>query len=400
MAKSKRLGVSVFIVILTIIMAVSVVMTFAISYIFGNDNVSGKLFGSHIYIMETDDMYLNAAKKTVMEKGSAVIVEEEKTLNKDFVVLFKNGAREDVMRIREIDISSEVTKYTLSSDINPEKTYVVTGEKIVGKCVTNSNNLGAVISFFSSVPGIIVGMILPCFVILAMLIIKIVSMKKGQEEEEDYDEYDYEEDDEDDDDEEYEGFNGHKVKSLHSSAAGSPLFNPESDINPTDEFERKKLSIAKNFSQKGAVAKNPVNETRQAPKAVVEKFREAVDEKPRVPVAKKGSLVPEDSADYSNDKLAAIKASLSQQNAQTKSADTVKPVSADRTAKFSAIKEDMAPKKSAEPARPATRPAPKAPARPVSKPAPRPAAKPSQTSSNISSIDDLIKILEEEKKKL
>ncbi len=400
MAKSKRLGVSIFVVILTILMAVSVVMTFAISYIFGNDGVSGKLFGSHIYIMETDDMYSDPAKKTPITKGSAIIAEDEDTFPPGTVILFKNGAREDVMRVREITYDdNNKSTYHVAADLTPEKTYEVKGEDVIAKSVTVSENLGGLISFLSSVPGIIVGMILPCFVILAMLIIKIVSMRKADDEEDEaYDEYeDY---DDDDDDNEYEGFNGHKVKALHhSSGSGSPLFNPESDINPTDEFERKKSSIAMNFSQKGAAAKRPARDRREAPKAAVERFREAVDEKPRVPVARKGSLVPEGQEVSSDEKLAAIKAALSgQQTESPRTAPSVRRTeSVEKTARFTAIKDDVKP----APARPVAKPAPKAPAKPAARPvAPKPAAKPSDKASNISSIDDLIKILEEEKKKL
>lgn len=389
MAKSKRLGVSIFVVILTIVMAVSVVMTFATSYIFGNDGVSGKLFGSHIYIMETDDMYSDPVKKTVITKGSAIIAEDEDTFPPGTVILFKNGAREDVMRVQEVTYDENKSVYHVASDLAPEKTYEVKDEDVIAKSVTVSENLGAVIRFFSSVPGIIVGMILPCFVILAMLIIKIVSMKKvDEEDEEEYDEYD----DEDDDDE-FEGFNGHKVKSLHHSASsGSPLFNPESDINPTDEFERKKSSIAMNFSQKGAAAKRPARDRREAPKAAVERFREAVEEKPRVPVAKKGSLVPEGQEVSSDEKLAAIKAALSGQEAP-KPAPSRRTDDVEKTARFTAIKEDVKP----SPVRPAAKPASKTPAKPATRPV---APKPSDKASNISSIDDLIKILEEEKKKL
>lgn len=373
MAKNKRLGISVFVVILTIIMAVSVVFTFSVSYIFSSDGVSGKLFGKYIYIMDTADM------ESEIEKGSAVIADEDgiAVLIEGNVILFKNGKRENVMRIREVVHNTDSTVYRVSPDSEPEKIIEISKDNVIAKCTTESRNLGAVISFLSSMPGIIVGMLLPCFIILALLIMKIVSIRKADNNE-DMAEADY--DDDDEDDEEFKGFNGHQVKPISSA----PLFNPESDLNPGDDFERKKSSIAQNFSQKpGAAPKRPVRKQQQnAPKAAVEKFKAAVDEKPNAPVTKKPTLVPENSNPVVSEKLAAIKAALSQQeNKGEISADNANTDSgsAEKTAAFKAVKPQQG--KSA-----------------ASKPAPVKKA-PSKT-SNINSIDDLIKALEEEKKKL
>ena len=53
MAKNKRLGVSVCVVVLTIIMIIAIVFTLSINYMFSSGGVSGKMFGRYIYIMET-----------------------------------------------------------------------------------------------------------------------------------------------------------------------------------------------------------------------------------------------------------------------------------------------------------------------------------------------------------
>ena len=50
------------------------------------------------------------------------------------------------------------------------------------------------------------------------------------------------------------------------------------------------------------------------PKAAVERFKAAVDEKPNAPVMRKSTLVPENANPDVSEKLAAIKAALSQKN--------------------------------------------------------------------------------------
>ncbi len=367
MGKNKRLGISVFVVILTIIMALSVIFTFSISYMFSTDGISGRLFGKYIYIMETADM------EPEIDKGAAVIADDSEiaVLIEGNVILFKNGKREDVMRIRGVEHNTDGTVYRVSSDSSVDKTIDVSKDNVIAKCTTEGKNLGALISFLSSTPGIIVGMLLPCCVILAVLIIKIVSMKKAGTEEKNDPVQDYEDDD---DDEEFKGFNGKQVK-LHS--ASSPLFDPEKDIDPGIEFEKKKSSIAQNFKQKsGAAPRKPQRRNQQgAPKAAVERFKAAVDEKPNAPVSRKPTLVPEDSNPVDSEKLAAIKAALSQPESgdNTAKPETTSPASVEKTASFKAVK-------------------------PVQKKTP--AKKPAVKNDEINSIDDLIKVLENEKKKL
>lgn len=378
MAKNKRLGVSVFVVILTIIMALSVIFTFSISYMFSSDGVSGKLFGKYIYIMDTADM------TPEIDKGSAVIADEDgiAVLIEGNVILFKNGKRENVMRIREVVHNTDSTIYRVSPDTAADNTLEVSKDNVIAKCTTESHNLGVLISFLSSMPGIIIGMLLPCFVILALLIMKIIAIRKSDNEEDTSADTDF--DDDDDDDEEFKGFNGHQVKPISSA----PLFNPESDLNPDEDFERKKSSIAQNFSQKpGAAPRRPARKPQQnSPKAAVERFKAAVDEKPNAPVSRKPTLVPESSNPVVSEKLAAIKAALSQQEEQENgtASSSSDNNSAEKTATFKAVK-------------------PQQPEPAVSRPAarkPEPVRKVPSKTSNINSIDDLIKALEEEKKKL
>lgn len=362
MAKSKRLGVSVFIVILIILLAVSVVFTFSVSLMFGSGVKSGKLFGRYIYVMEDTGM------QPEIEKGSAVIAydDEISVLVEGNIILFKNGGREDVMRIKEVVHNTDNTVYKVASDESPEEITEVQKNRVIAKCTTKSPNIGKLITFLCSIPGLLIGMIVPCLIILGLVIGKVVSVKKHKEDdiaEEEYNDVD--------DNGEFEGFNGHQVRQLRSS---SPLFDPEADIKTSDEFKSKKSSIARNFSQKsGTSSKRPLRDERNVSKeSAVEKFKAAVDEKPNAPVSRKSTLVPEDVNPEMSQKLAAIKEALSHKtNGQEVNAE-------EKVQNYDAPEQPQTEQNTAV----------------------KPVRKSSVDTSNVNSIDDLIKVLEEEKKKL
>jgi len=82
-------------------------------------------------------------------------------------------------------------------------------------------------------------LIVPCALLLILFIAKLAS-SKDEEFDENYDFYEYDE------------RNGGAPAENHSHAkpSGTPLFEPSQEIQPSNEFERKKMSIAENFSQK------------------------------------------------------------------------------------------------------------------------------------------------------
>lgn len=406
MNRNKGIGFSVFTMILTIFLIISVIFTFSISYMFSTEGISGRLFGKYVYIMESEDMMPE------IEKGSAVISDEKgiSVLVESNVILFKNGNREDVMRIRQLVHNTENTVYVVSPDARPQETIEISKDKVIAKCITEGKNLGKFISFLSSLAGIIIFMIIPCAGIIAMLIKKILSMKKNEDGGEYYDQNgdEYYDDEDDDEDDGSVGFNGRQMRS-------SPLFYPESDIDPGEEFERKKSSIAQNFGRKSGAQPRWSVRSRQesSPREAVEKFKAAVEEKPNAPVTKKPTLVPENVNPVRDEKLAAIKAALSDHDDDLFDNDPYADGSDEKTVEFKALRppkidpasnqnivrpQQRTPRRStasyaAEAARQtgiesAAVPKPTAPAKPASK------------SESINSIDDLIKALEEEKRKL
>ncbi|MDE5648407.1 MAG: hypothetical protein K2I33_00665, partial [Oscillospiraceae bacterium] len=276
MTKGKRLGFSIFIAVLTVILIACILCTVGVNYIFSSSSSSGRIFGKNIYIMNSADMMPE------IEKGAAVIAEESEitVLTEGNVILFKQDKNiENVMRIVEVVHNTDSTVYRVAADSKQDEIIDVSKENVIARCTTESVQLGKVIRFLKGITGILIGMIFPCVILLAMLVIKIFSIRKrGREEEEEmfYHKSEAENDDND-----------------SSGNSSNPLFDPLTGGKPDIDFEAKKSSIAENFSMKPAAKRNVADSRNMQSESAVEKFRAAVDEKPSAPVTRRPSLVPE-----------------------------------------------------------------------------------------------------------
>lgn len=393
MNNGKKLGLSIFQVVLSIILIALIIFSVGVNYIFGSTARSGEVFGKNIYVMQDDSM----ASEGGIPKGSAVIADSNEiaVLTEGNVILFYEEAGiETIMRIVEVVHNTDNTIYRVAADNNQENVLNVPKENVVAKCITQSEKLGNVITFLKSMVGILAGMILPCLILLVLLMLKIFSVRRKAKEEANivYPETSF-----------GIGHNGPRDQSAN------PLFDPSMAPKPGASFIEKKSSIAENFAMKPAAKKNMPNASEgknMQEVSAVEKFRAAVDEKPPVPVARKASLAPEAANSDRSEKMAAIRAALDnqeQQNVQPQNApqDDFREFSADKTAAFTipnAAPQQPTPAPAPKP-QPAPIPTPAPAPQPVPKPAPAPKPAP-RKQDNIKSIDDLIKALEEEKKKL
>lgn len=381
MTKGKRLGFSIFIAVLTVILIACILCTVGVNYIFSSSSSSGRIFGKNIYIMNSADMMPE------IEKGAAVIAEESEitVLTEGNVILFKQDKNsENVMRIVEVVHNTDSTVYRVASDSKQDEIIDVSKENVIARCTTESVQLGKVIRFLKGITGILVGMILPCVILLALLVLKIFSIRKrGREEEE---EMFYHKSEAENDDNESSG------------NSSNPLFDPLTGGKPDINFEAKKSSIAENFSMKPAAKRNVSDGRNIKSESAVEKFRAAVDEKPSGPVTRRPSLVPESARNDKSHKMAAIKAALNNKDNKNNSSSEVKP-DVEKTAAFKIPSEqvngiDSTPQKPMRQQMVSSKTQKKTVQSSTAK---KPVSK---KQDNINSIDDLIKVLEEEKKKL
>jgi len=178
-------SVFVFFLVFTILVAGVVI---GLSYVFKNKDVTPSIAGYSLYIMDSDKM-LDKVPRGALVLASNDTPSVEK-LGK--AVLCENvpGVGTSVFWLASIDSKgSEGVFYTVYQEKNPALTYELTPSKVVGEATTYYTWAGKVITFMTSRFGMVICIGSP---IALMIIIELVMAIASSES--------YDDDDEDDDD--------------------------------------------------------------------------------------------------------------------------------------------------------------------------------------------------------
>lgn len=255
MEKKKGFSVLKFVIILLCIISVAATLTVNIAFAGGK---TPKLMGKYVYVVkETDNMGDNLTVGAALLAPDAANV----TLNKgDIVLCYPAAAPTElhVLSIFDIITAEDGTSRYITSDAsNIGSTDSIPKSSIAAICTghTQSRELGAFITFALSVKGILSLLVLPCVILLIFLIVRIASSRSTDEEEDDdFDFYEYDEE---------EKQNDASARRSHEKNANTPLFEPSQEIQPSNELERKKMSIAENFSQKPVNPDSPYQKEKE-----------------------------------------------------------------------------------------------------------------------------------------
>lgn len=253
MEKEKRFSILKFVLIaLSIILIVlSIIINIAFS-----GGKTPKLFGRYVYVVkETDNMGESVTK------GAALLAADAKnaTISKgDIVLCYPADAPETlkVLSIFDIVSAEDGTQKYITADatrIGSEES--ITRDKIIAKCTgyNQSLGIGSFVKFASGIKGILALLVLPCVLLVIFFIAKIASSKG--EDDDDFGFYEY-------DEAEKERAVSESRRSSHEKSA-NPLFEPSQEIQPSNELERKKMSIAENFSQKKVNPDSPYQKEKE-----------------------------------------------------------------------------------------------------------------------------------------
>ena len=227
MEKKKRFSVLKFVLIVLCIILIVISIFVNIAFSGGK---TPKLFGNYVYIVkESDNMGNNVST------GSALIAPDAKDLT-----IAKDGTE----------------KYVTADAANVGSEEPITKDKIAALCTghTQSDEIGGLIRFASGIKGILALLVLPCVLLVIFLIAKIAS-SKGDDDDDEFGFYEY-------DEKEKERADFESRKNIHDKTA-NPLFEPSQEIQPSNELERKKMSIAENFSQKKVNPDSPYQKEKE-----------------------------------------------------------------------------------------------------------------------------------------
>ena len=286
----KKKSKSILAVVLAILLILVVAVSLTTNILFSRKDTP-KIFGHYIYLMEYDTMEagaaavatgttdLNAAGTVDSESAAASIhkhtaviataYQESDPIAKNNAVLCVlapddtstdiDSDRVAVRRIYNIEQDETgVLKYypttMKTNDVGTEPP--ITVDSILGKCAYESGELYSYVTFATGVPGILTLLVLPSVILVIMLIFAIARANGKHDDEytfeENYDEV-YSEDSYDDDDSAYDD---------EELGGRSPLFRPSENTAQSRSFEQKRSSIAENFERKQVNPNSPYQKAR------------------------------------------------------------------------------------------------------------------------------------------
>lgn len=286
----KKKSKSILAVVLAILLILVVAVSLTTNILFSRKDTP-KIFGHYIYLMEYDTMEagaaavatgttdLNAAGTVDSESAAASIhkhtaviataYQESDPIAKNNAVLCVlapddtstdiDSDRVAVRRIYNIEQDeTSVLKYypttMKTNDVGTEPP--ITVDSILGKCAYESGELYSYVTFATGVPGILTLLVLPSVILVIMLIVAIARANGKHDDEytfeENYDEV-YSEDSYDDDDSAYDD---------EELGGRSPLFRPSENTAQSRSFEQKRSSIAENFERKQVNPNSPYQKAR------------------------------------------------------------------------------------------------------------------------------------------
>ncbi len=286
----KKKSKSILAVVLAILLILVVAVSLTTNILFSRKDTP-KIFGHYIYLMEYDTMEagaaavatgttdLNAAGTVDSESAAASIhkhtaviataYQESDPIAKNNAVLCVlapddtstdiDSDRVAVRRIYNIELDETgVLKYypttMKTNDVGTEPP--ITVDSILGKCAYESGELYSYVTFATGVPGILTLLVLPSVILVIMLIVAIARANGKHDDEytfeENYDEV-YSEDSYDDDDSAYDD---------EELGGRSPLFRPSENTAQSRSFEQKRSSIAENFERKQVNPNSPYQKAR------------------------------------------------------------------------------------------------------------------------------------------
>ncbi len=290
----KKKSKSILAIVLAILLILVVAVTLTTNILFSRHDTP-KIFGHYIYLMETDVMEAGSAAPDAanavgsdeaavatsvgsvdsssasasIHKHTAVIAsayDESDPIAKNNAVLCvldpsdtSTDMDSDNIAVRRIynieqDETGVLKYYPTTMQTNAVGTEPpITVDSILGKCIIESSELYSFVKFATGVAGILTLLVLPAVILVIMLIVMIARANSRRDDEfvfeEDYDEV-YTEDSYDDssyDDEELGG--------------RSPLFRP-ADTMQNRSLEQKRSSIAENFERKAVNPNSPYQKAR------------------------------------------------------------------------------------------------------------------------------------------
>lgn len=247
MKKKKRFSaLKLLIVILCI---TSVIVSAGINILFAGDKTP-KLFDRYIYVVGEDN-----PMEGEITTGAALISMDAKkhgvVATGDIILCYPadNPSTLSLRSVSFISESDEGTSYYTMDSFHEDTTGAITFDKIVAICTgyNESLELGRFITFARQLKGIIALLGVPALLLIILLFTSILGSRSDEDIEDEFGFYEYDEEE----------------NNSPARKKTAPLYEPNSDTPTSAAFERRKMSIADNFKQKEVNPDSPYQKEKE-----------------------------------------------------------------------------------------------------------------------------------------
>ena len=247
MKKKKRFSaLKLLIVILCI---TSVIVSAGINIFFAGDKTP-KLFDRYIYVVGEDnpmegEITTGAALISMDAKKHGVVATGD-------IILCYPADNPSTLSLRSVSFISEGdegTSYYTMDSFHEDTTGAITFDKIVAICTgyNESLELGRFITFARQLKGIIALLGVPALLLIIILFTSILGSRSDEDIEDEFGFYEYDEEE----------------NNSPARKKADPLYEPNSDTPTSAAFERRKMSIADNFKQKEVNPDSPYQKEKE-----------------------------------------------------------------------------------------------------------------------------------------
>jgi hypothetical protein len=181
--KSRKNTAGTFVrIVIIIVLAVLIGGVLLFNFFFKTDGTPSSIFG--IYFLRTNEVYM----ETEIMPGDMIIAMEAEPsdLNPDDVVICKFRDRITVMRITAVNPGVPVS-FSVKYDTAPETdAFSIGAENIIARAKYKDAVLGKLLDVATSVPGIIVAVIIPLTLIIIYQITRFAGNREDADEDEEY----------------------------------------------------------------------------------------------------------------------------------------------------------------------------------------------------------------------
>lgn len=235
----KKKGLFILKLFIIIICISSVIISLTVNILFTKDNTP-KLFGKYIYVVEENNPMPND-----VSSGSALLAKDAKDVSIAVgdIVLCYPADNPDKLCLRSINYIVDAEegaeeRYYTKDSVHEDTVDSIPKDKIAAICTgyPESPELGVFIRFAQSIKGILIMLVAASVILVIFIIAAIAKTVSGKnDEDEEFDFYEYQDEEE--------------VPARSKKNGGFAYDSAPDNYVPT-ELERKKMSIAENFSQK------------------------------------------------------------------------------------------------------------------------------------------------------